>query len=351
MHFFSIIQNIALYISNYEGVENKEGKMGITFLYWNVHNKGRQLMEMIAQIVDENQIDILALSELTLQKEEIGDIISEVEKASGLYYFNATNKKDNDTWMYLFYRKNQSFALRSVKFEYLLDWRDIVDRVDLPESCYFSKYQERNERMFFVKLEHAGDQSTLLVPIHFPSKGYASPKKQERLAEAFNNYIQFIERELKLSRTIVFGDFNMNPFEPGMVGYKGFHALPDRSLLDSEIKHLNTPYPAYYNPGWSLLGDYSCHKENESISAKRQPSGSYFLRRGTDEDHYWYLFDQVIMRRDMIDEFDLTRYRLIKEVGGLSLLNRNLTPNTTYSDHLPITFTLNDYEKQNRLLA
>ena len=314
--------------------------MGINFLYWNVYNKGKQLADTIAKIVNENKIDILTLSEVTLHKEEVESIVMGIENASNLKYFKANKKDNDDPWIYVFFAENKGFSLQSIAHEFRPDWKELTDSTQLREEIYFTKYQERNERMLFLKLIH-GNLETLLVPIHFPSRMYATPRKQEALAEGFNRYIKFIEERNKLARTIVYGDFNMSPYEAGMIDYRAFHALPDRRLLDKEIRHLHIPYKPYYNPSWQLLGDYSVQTIDQKLILTDEPTATYFKEQSSDVDYYWYLFDQVLLRKEIIDDFDLSAFRIIKGHEGLSLLNENLRPDKDkFSDHLPIIFRI-----------
>ena len=83
--------------------------MGINFLYWNVYNKGKQLADTIAKIVNENKIDILTLSEVTLHKEEVESIVMGIENASNLKYFKANKKDNDDPWIYVFFAENKGF--------------------------------------------------------------------------------------------------------------------------------------------------------------------------------------------------------------------------------------------------
>ncbi len=51
------------------------------------------------------------------------------------------------------------------------------------------------------------------------------------------------------------------------------------------------------------------------------------------------MFDQVLMRPDLIDRFDTDTLKIIDRVGNISLLSGQGTPNKQIgSDHLPLLF-------------
>ena len=110
----------------------------------------------------------------------------------------------------------------------------------------------------------------------------------------FRRFIEGVENNHEL-RSIVFGDFNMNPFEPGMIHHEGFHALPSQQM-DTEIEFYGSPYKTFYNPTWEKYGDFEIDKH----TVRQKPSGSYFTKNSSDINYYWYLFDQVILRKDLI---------------------------------------------------
>lgn len=57
---------------------------------------------------------------------------------------------------------------------------------------------------------------------------------------------------------------------------------------------------------------------------------------------FWHLLDQVIMRKGLIDYFEFDRLNIISEINGDSMLKEDGSINgDRFSDHLPLTFSMN----------
>src|SRR3954466_3552200 len=78
--------------------------------------------------------------------------------------------------------------------------------------------------------------SFLLVAVHLPSKLHASEQDQVFSSARLAREIREAEGKVGHSRTIVLGDLNMNPFEPGVVAAGGLHAIMDRQIALQESR-------------------------------------------------------------------------------------------------------------------
>jgi hypothetical protein len=137
-------------------------------------------------------------------------------------------------------------------------------------------------------------------------------------------------------RTAVVGDLNVNPFHDGMLDVRGLNAVWDRNTVKRKDprrfgKIGPEAFPMFYNPMWSHLGD------------RTAPSGTYYYDQSNPEvDPLWNIFDQVLIRRDLIDRFDVERLRILTTDGLVSLTTPDGRPDRDLaSDHLPILFQLN----------
>jgi hypothetical protein len=88
-------------------------------------------------------------------------------------------------------------------------------------------------------------------------------------------------------------------------------------------------YGKFYNPMWKFL------------SNEAPPYGTYFYDSGGIVNYYWHIFDQVIMRPQLIEAFDDDSLSIVTQIGGTSLLAKG-KPDKQYSDHLPIFFSLRE---------
>jgi hypothetical protein len=68
------------------------------------------------------------------------------------------------------------------------------------------------------------------------------------------------------------------------------------------------------------------------------PPGTHYSR-GADVSYFWHIFDQVLIRPDLIERFDDEALQTLAAVGSMPLIGENGRP--AVSDHLPISFKLN----------
>jgi len=170
--------------------------------------------------------------------------------------------------------------------------------------------------------------SILMVALHLPSKLYQNESTQTLEAVEFKREIETAESELLTNNTFIIGDFNMNPFERGMVSASAFHSVPCRIIARKEqrvIKQRSHKY--FYNPMWNLFGDFD------------NSPGTFFYNSTEQAVYYWNILDQVILRPSMIKYFEKDSLNIIQKIGETSLITDSGRPNL--SDHLPITFEFN----------
>jgi hypothetical protein len=309
----------------------------VKILYWNIKLKGVELLSSIGRLAGD--VDILIIAELVMSDKKLKEkgttieaVIDEITKVTGLKF--AGDKKE--TWLYVWVREQKGLNMvREAIYDKIKDPKDLVD-IEVPDdSEYFAVYLSNFERMLFYKVT-MGTFQFLLIPIHFPSRIYASTTKQKDISVHFKRFIESIEDRTGL-KGIVVGDFNMNPFEPGMIHHEGFHALPSQNLTEPKDFY-SVPYKTFYNPSWMQYGDYAITR-GKTI---RKPCGSYYLESSRDLNYYWYLLDQVIMRKELIEHFCFEEFQYITTVKTQNdLLNKDFTPREAeFSDHLPVKFHL-----------
>jgi len=189
------------------------------------------------------------------------------------------------------------------------------------------KHQRETNRYTMKELKLQGCVPLLLVLVHLPSKLHATEVDQLQEAIYFKQDIEAAEADVGHTNTLVIGDFNMNPFDHGMVSASALHSIP--CLETARGKHRiihGRAHSYFYNPSWSLFGDRS------------GSPGTYFYRSSSHVSYYWNLLDQVVMRPSIADRFDKNSLNVVTTAGSVDLVGKNGRPSA--SDHLPISFTL-----------
>lgn len=193
----------------------------------------------------------------------------------------------------------------------------------------------RSDRRLDVRrLRLAGYQEMLLAAIHFFDRRNYDPGDQASKASGVYQTLRDAERDVGHTRTVVFGDLNMNPFEPGLLNSEiGFAALPTRELAR---RHSSDGAPRFYNPMWSRLGR----------EAPGPPGTYYYDNVSKPLNHFWHHLDQVLIRPALFGAFPDEEFRILTTAPGRGGSAINLVQSTgkhwkiDYSDHLPILFKL-----------
>ena len=167
-----------------------------------------------------------------------------------------------------------------------------------------------------------------LAIVHLPSKVNYSDSSQSQYSQDVARLVANYEARVQHSRTIVVGDFNMNPFETGVVGAGGFHSSMRLADAKEGRTVLGEHYRFYYNPMWSMMGDRSAG-----------PPGTHYYRNAEHVSYDWNMFDQVLLRPEIADR--LTGVEIATSVGSLALATPAGRPDKrNASDHFPLSFSL-----------
>ena len=169
----------------------------------------------------------------------------------------------------------------------------------------------------------------LLGFVHLVDKGNFEPMKQLTQAGLLVGEIKDIEKKQKHDRTIIIGDFNMNPFDLVMNDYGGMNAMMTKKCVESQSRTVqDVEYEFFYNPMWNLLGDRT-----------PGPAGTFYHSNSGKGHFGWNMLDQVLLRPSAIQSFD--NVRILTEVGGTALKTKLGRPdNKAASDHFPLLVTL-----------
>ena len=170
-----------------------------------------------------------------------------------------------------------------------------------------------------------------LVAVHMRSKLFQDPDDQAFAAVRLRKIVDETEAKVGDRRTVIVGDLNMDPFERGVVAADGLHAVMARQIaLGAHRKVDDEQRYFFYNPMWSHFGD-----------RLPSPPGTYFRGAAGQTSYFWHMFDQVLIRPDLLRFFIDDSLRILTRIGEQSLLDDSGTPDKgTASDHLPIVFDL-----------
>ncbi|MBG9375087.1 endonuclease/exonuclease/phosphatase family protein [Panacibacter sp. DH6] len=270
--------------------------MELSFLFWNTG--GKKCIDEIYNLVDKYNIDVLILAENSASP---SDIILKLNSVTTLFF---------PPHPFSFCEKIKIYS----KFHY----------------NYITPIEE-SARITVRNLELPILNNLNLIGLHFGDKGNFSSESQSEMASELRSLINSVEKKQKHSRTMIIGDFNMNPFETGLVKANGLHAVMSHKIAKQTSRQVQSKtYEYFYNPMWSLFGDL-----------QNEVSGSYYYRRAELVNYQWNIFDQVLLRPLLINNLDKSSLKIVTHDGIKKLLNKGGVPNRKlYSDHLPITFKL-----------
>jgi hypothetical protein len=195
-----------------------------SFLFWNTHRK--PLAHLVAALASDHRSDLVILLEDPTPEEEI---------------LGALNSNGSV----------QFFAHESLGRKFRVYAR-------FPIGSLRPVFGNDNGNLAMWRLALPDCEEILLVVVHGPTKLYSSDDSQALECTQIAAAIQQQEGKTGHSRTVLVGDLNMNPFETGVVGAGGLHAVMSQAVARNGSRIVNSvSYPFFYNPMWSRMGDAS----------------------------------------------------------------------------------------------
>lgn len=265
--------------------------MEINFLYWNVANNNISLHIVDACV--ENNINILILAE-----HKNIDINYLLRKLKDKNLFYQVERVDKDSRILLLHNTKEQINV-------------------IKESRYYSVFNIKDR-----------DKKYLIFAVHLPSRYKKERAHLNMYAAQISREFEQIEKERNTENSIVVGDFNMNPFDDGMVSAVSFNAIMCPKIAKKKSRKFEyEERKFYYNPMWHLMGNYMNLAKGTFYYSSEQNS------------YYWYTYDQVMLRPSVIDKFDNDELKIVDSINEKSLLTKTGIPDKKrISDHLPIKF-------------
>ena len=264
------------------------------FLFWNV--EGKELHHLVAQLAEEHAVDLIVLSEC------------KTPVTTMLMQLNAAH----------------------VRYEFCPGLCDGVTFFGAFQASFLTPVSE-SARVSIRRLRLPARNEILVAAAHLPSRLHFSSDSMTFECANLAEMIKDQEEESEHRRTIVMGDLNVNPFEAGMVGTGGLHAVMSREVASRGSRTVQArEYDFFYNPMWAHFGD-----------RQNGPPGTYYYDKAEHVTYFWNIFDQILVRPALLEGLGSESVRILTSVKGLSLLGPGGRPDRAVaSDHLPVLLDL-----------
>lgn len=261
----------------------------MNLLFWNIYKKDLSLL--VANLCKEKDIDIVILSE-----------------------------HDNfDIELFLSKMRQMNFPMELKTF--IPDSRCLVfSKEEVICECFL----ERNR--YSVHKVKVNDIEFHLVSLHTIAQNNHDTMRQSGAIGRIKVQIEAMEQDEGSYLTLLIGDFNMNPFDRGMIDFYGLNATMSIDEAKKVYRVVDSEkYMYFYNPMWHYMGNH----DMETL-------GTYYYRN-TNHTLDWNTFDQILVRPQMLDVFDINNIEVITKLGEIHLISSNSLPlKASYSDHLPL---------------
>ena len=193
-------------------------------------------------------------------------------------------------------------------------------------SCHC--FMEARDRLSFYRIE-----STLLTcvigALHLISKNHADTFSQLQESVDYSKIINRMESE-NGQNTILVGDFNMNPFDVGMVVPQAFNSVCSLEIAAKITRTVQkTKYSYFFNPSWKIFG-----------GDEHGVYGSYYFNSpGGNHSFHWNNFDQALIRPQLLAKYDYD-FQLLHSIVEFDITKKK----ASYSDHYPFMLELRNKE-------
>lgn len=266
-----------------------------SFLFWNLARK--PLIKLVTTLAHSHEIDLLILAECDISPVDL--LLSLNEGRADFQYAPG--------------------LCTSLRF---------FTRFDAD----FLQPQFESARVSIRSLALPAKIEVLIAAAHLPSKLFYSDESIRVECSDLARRIEEQEDKLGHRRTILIGDLNLNPFEPGIISAGGgLNSVLSRDIALRKTRIIQSKeYRYFYNPMWRHFAD-----------GFDRPQGTFFYDRADHFNYYWNIFDQVLLRPDLIQQFTPEQVEIVTSAGTVSLLDGKGRPDkSTGSDHLPVLFSL-----------
>ena len=196
----------------------------------------------------------------------------------------------------------------------------------LSENVRCSLLHEYKNRLFLYRLTWQ-NKEFLLGTVHLLPKNRTSALTQSHETAKYVREVRMIEKDEEQKDTILIGDFNMNPFDPGMVSASVFNSVCSSEIaLKQSRRFQGEDYDYFFNPAWKNYAGVG----NEIY-------GTYFYHACGMDEYHWNNFDQALVRPSILRQYS-PKFSILHDVLGFDLRKKN----NGVSDHYPILLEIKE---------
>lgn len=274
----------------------------MNLLFWNTNKK--PLHNEIYDLVEEHGINLVLLAENVEEK------AIELELVEKLSYHSD-------------FKKVQKIIFDKIRVYY-------------DDSIIGIREVHGHPRYGIFLLSLFNHKQILLAAVHFPSKiNWGNSQDHFGLCVQLRLDIESMEDKYSINESMIIGDFNMNPFEPGLINASGLNNINVKSIALHKARRIyGLTYKAFYNPMWNFFGE----------SSKGLTPGTYFYNTSKYVNQYWNIYDHLMMRPELLEYFNEDEFMILNSIKGKSLMresNKIQIIDRSISDHLPLLAKFN----------
>ena len=243
----------------------------LRFLFWNLNRK--PLEKLVQQIVAAHDIDIVVLAEMITLPIETAAGLSWRAKLPAFHYFPSD-----------FCEKVHIFG----RFDPLLV-KPVYD----------------TGRMTVRHFALPRRESITVAAVHLPSKINLDEIDHSSLCGEVARDLSDQEDKVGHTRTILLGDFNMNPFDDGVARSRGLNAVMTKAIAKRGSRKVDGKERRFfYNPMWNHFGE-----------SGPNPPGTHYYE---GSPHLWNMYDQVLVRPVLQDRFVESELKVLTAIDWVA---------------------------------
>lgn len=274
-------------------------------MFWNCHKKNNDadFQIFLKDLLNDEKIDLFCLAEcLDFSQIQLADFLKNISSNGRFYRHIGRSDKKHDLWMNV--------------FSSLPDKDDTAVQIKKKSSRYINVWLYKTVEIVFVHLKSlfSADMETKLED------------DKDVLADVYKGCI---------APKFFIGDFNATPYSSALLNSRTFNSirLGEGAVKGSRREMSN--HRRRINPSWNVYGKAS--------SNYSEPLGSFFHKASTLSNIGWELLDQVVFDEQLECFYKENSFRILSfNSKSIKLTTIKGRINETYSDHLPVAFSLKD---------